>query len=177
MAQPLTDAINALTRYANEVTGQSDTTLSDAVRTLCDGYGGGGATPFELLEEITVTEAVRAVTIDLTPYLDYDILMLATESTTSVSTWLYTAFGSTVDVSGHAWLGKRNMFSGLLCSFLKNRGGSTYSVSFPADWNNGGVLNQDKNTVSSMTVCTYESTTNINVGSKFRVYGAKYADM
>lgn len=42
MTQPLTDAINALTRYANETTGQSDTNLSDAVRTLCDGYGGGG---------------------------------------------------------------------------------------------------------------------------------------
>ena len=176
MTQPLTDAINALTRYANETTGQSDTTLSDAVRTLCDGYGGGGATPFELLEEITVTEATRVVTIDMTPYLDYDILMLATESTTSVSTWLYTVFGSTVDVSGHTWQGKSNTFGGLLCSLLKNRGQSTYSVSFPTDWN-GGVLSQDKNTVSSMTVCTYESTTSINVGSKFRIWGAKYADL
>lgn len=46
MTQPLTDAITALTRYANEVTGQSDTNLSDAVRTLCDGYGGGGATDY-----------------------------------------------------------------------------------------------------------------------------------
>ncbi len=42
MAQPLTDAINALTRYANETTGQSDTTLSDAVETLVEGYGHGG---------------------------------------------------------------------------------------------------------------------------------------
>ncbi len=42
MAQPLTDAINALTRYANETTGQSDTTLSDAVETLVEGYGQGG---------------------------------------------------------------------------------------------------------------------------------------
>lgn len=39
---PLTDAINALTTYANTVTGASDTTLSDAVATLADGYGGGG---------------------------------------------------------------------------------------------------------------------------------------
>lgn len=39
---PLTDAINALTRYANETTGASDTTLSDAVGTLVAGYGGGG---------------------------------------------------------------------------------------------------------------------------------------
>jgi hypothetical protein len=40
--KPLTDAITALTTYANGVTGASDTNLSDAVRTLADGYGGGG---------------------------------------------------------------------------------------------------------------------------------------
>ena len=44
MATPLTDSINALTTYANEVTGASDTTLSDAVHTLASGYGGGGGT-------------------------------------------------------------------------------------------------------------------------------------
>lgn len=43
MPQPLTDAINALTTYANTVTGASDTTLSDAVATLASGYGGGGS--------------------------------------------------------------------------------------------------------------------------------------
>lgn len=42
MAKPLTDGINALIRYANSVTGQSDTTLSEAVTTLANGYGGGG---------------------------------------------------------------------------------------------------------------------------------------
>lgn len=40
-ATPLTDAINALTRYANETTGASDTNLSDAVGTLISRYGGG----------------------------------------------------------------------------------------------------------------------------------------
>ena len=43
MSMPLTDSINALTTYANEVTGASDTTLSDAVHTLASGYGGGGS--------------------------------------------------------------------------------------------------------------------------------------
>lgn len=38
---PLTDAIQALTTYANETTGASDTTLSAAVGTLVAGYGGG----------------------------------------------------------------------------------------------------------------------------------------
>ena len=40
---PLTDAIQALTTYANETTGASDTTLSAAVGTLVAGYGGGGS--------------------------------------------------------------------------------------------------------------------------------------
>lgn len=35
---PLTDAIVALTTYANTITGESDTTLSDAVESLIDGY-------------------------------------------------------------------------------------------------------------------------------------------
>ena len=47
---PLTDAINALTQYANETTGQTDTTLSDAVGTLVAGYGGGGRLPSEYQE-------------------------------------------------------------------------------------------------------------------------------
>lgn len=42
MATPLTDAIEALTTYANEITGQSDTDLSAAVATLTAGYGAGG---------------------------------------------------------------------------------------------------------------------------------------
>ena len=43
MSTPLTDSINALTAYANETTGKQDTTLSDAVGSLVEGYGGGGA--------------------------------------------------------------------------------------------------------------------------------------
>lgn len=38
----LTSRIQALTTYANGVTGESDTTLSDAVATLAEGYGSGG---------------------------------------------------------------------------------------------------------------------------------------
>lgn len=42
MSTPLTDAINALTTYANGITGKSDANLPDAVRSLADGYGQGG---------------------------------------------------------------------------------------------------------------------------------------
>lgn len=59
---PLTDAINALTRYANETTGASDTTLSDAVGTLVAGYGGGGSSLDDFVEGSEPTGAVTLST-------------------------------------------------------------------------------------------------------------------
>lgn len=56
---PLTDAINALTTYANEVTGKSDTTLSDAVESLVDGYGGGGGSGITGLTYYGTTSVFR----------------------------------------------------------------------------------------------------------------------
>ena len=47
MPNPLTTKINALTAYANTVTGESDTTLSEAVASLASGYGGGGSSGLE----------------------------------------------------------------------------------------------------------------------------------
>lgn len=41
--EQLANGIEAMTNYSNEVTGESDTTLSDAVRTLANGFGYGGA--------------------------------------------------------------------------------------------------------------------------------------
>ena len=43
----LANSITALTTYANGVTGESDTTLSDAVASLADGYGGGSGLEYE----------------------------------------------------------------------------------------------------------------------------------
>lgn len=43
---PLTEGITALTTYANEVTGEADTTLSDAVETLASKYGKAEFNPF-----------------------------------------------------------------------------------------------------------------------------------
>lgn len=47
VTEDLTDGIEALTTYANGVTGESDTTLSDAVASLADGYGGGSGLEYE----------------------------------------------------------------------------------------------------------------------------------
>ena len=52
MTKVLTPKIEALTAYANTITGKSDTTLSDAVASLADGYGQGGQS-YEGIEVVT----------------------------------------------------------------------------------------------------------------------------
>lgn len=54
MSAPLTDKINALTALANETTGESDNTLTDAINTLIAGYGGGRG--IELWKTIVLEE-------------------------------------------------------------------------------------------------------------------------
>lgn len=64
VTKDLADSIEALTTYSNSVTGESDTTLSDAVESLADGYGGGGtAYPFLVsYERVDVTENLTSMT-------------------------------------------------------------------------------------------------------------------
>ena len=59
----LASGITALTTYANEITGESDTNLSDAVRSLADGYGqgSGSATPPWVSSVETVTIGANSV--------------------------------------------------------------------------------------------------------------------
>lgn len=88
MATPLTDSINALTTYANEVTGASDTTLSDAVHTLASGYGQGGGSGLEYEEGTYSPSTDELSTINFTnshskaPY----IIIFADVSTTASAT-------------------------------------------------------------------------------------------
>ena len=57
----LTDGITALTTYANSVTGESDTNLSDAVRTLADGYSASGVET--VTGEVTISNSGKFPTI------------------------------------------------------------------------------------------------------------------
>ena len=104
MSTPLTDSINALTAYANEVTGASDTTLSDAVGRLCEGYGGG-----ELLTSINPQANQKNCKIDLTNtwlskykyfLIDCDIRIVPS----GASEWVYFTFNSQARPSGRFYV-------------------------------------------------------------------------
>lgn len=50
--------LDALLTYANETTGESDTSIGDAIQTLCAGFGGGGE-KFMNLSVVTFTWWIR----------------------------------------------------------------------------------------------------------------------
>lgn len=58
MSTPLTDSIQNLTDYINEVTGGEDTNLSDAVATLADGYGSSGISIDDFISGVKPTGIV-----------------------------------------------------------------------------------------------------------------------
>lgn len=82
----LADGINALTTYSNSVTGEQDETLSDAVRSLADGYNKG----LEKIETVNVAENTRSMAlVPKSSWLDYDYLVISYDLTLSASDWLY----------------------------------------------------------------------------------------
>lgn len=91
MATPLTDAINALTTYANEVTGKSDTTLSDAIESLVDGYGGGGGISIDDIATNTQPSGAITLSQNVTRLGDY---AFANKPITSIVAPGVTAFSS-----------------------------------------------------------------------------------
>lgn len=105
---PLTDSIEALTAYANQTTGASDTNLSDAVYRLVQGYGGGGGVnPPLVVEEVVVGEnTVR----DMVEAHDYffstteNVQILILKGTASTQNQLYAqfAYNITGGLSGYS---------------------------------------------------------------------------
>lgn len=168
MTQPLTDAINALTRYANETTGQSDTNLSDAVRTLCDGYGGGGGISFPLLHEfsVTIAEETTSFSISFPEPLTYEPFMVAfipdgdivlPESST---TWAAEA-STLANTYPRADTGGRTTNVALYVSVVNSSGRQDYY----SNWGNATV------SVNGVTVNITRTNTTIRfmAGQKFKV--------
>ena len=101
MATPLTDAINALTTYANSITGKSDTNLPDAVRSLADGYGGGsGGLEYEEGTYTPSTDGLPTISFANSHSKAPDIIVFADVSSTASATGSTLESFTYVNVSG-----------------------------------------------------------------------------
>lgn len=174
MTQPLTDAINALTRYANEVTGQYDTNLSDAVRALCDGYGGGGGEGLQLVDTITVPEDTRSYNLDLTPYADYDTFLVYEDVELSADDWLYYVKNGAEPSGGSYNNGSRSHHVGFMFWRMPLGGAGEGTALLVTGLVATYQFNQSSvgspEVVNSIFMYTYTASKRIKAGSTFKVY-------
>ena len=195
MAKPLTDSILALTRYANEVTGASDQTLSDAVRTLCDGYGQGGGgsvsqdadgyivlpvdgsatvAKLELLNEITLTEAVHSVMVDASEFLDdYSEFFWYANATLSANDYTYVRYYDRQNRGKNPqWITQRTVLDMSI--------GNAYNIGSGQMVNclGGGIWQTDVSMqFAKFEAWLYVGANNFLEGSKFKLYGVKYENI
>ena len=170
---PLTDAINALTTYANTVTSASDTTLSDAVATLAAGYGGGGGGgPISLLDTLTVSADSRTYNLDLTPYASYDFVYVYADITLSAADWIYFVQNGSSPSGGTYTNQSIAHQTGLVYERVKLAGLTNTKYMIPQT---GGVL-MNETATTNVFMYTYNASKTINAGSKFYVFGGNYAD-
>ena len=170
---PLTDAINALTTYANETTGQSDTTLSDAVGTLVAGYGGGGGGgPISLLDTLTVSADSRTYNLDLTPYASYDFVYVYADITLSAADWLYFVQNGSSPSGGTYTNQSHTDQKGFVYEKFKVMGMPNTKHGFPTS----STMQLNETDTTNLYIYTYNSGKKIMAGSKFYVFGGNYAD-
>lgn len=113
------NGLDALLTYANGVTGASDSSIGDAVKTLADGFGHGGLSPI-LQVELNETMTVKQIWDDIYPEKDSQVLVLMTtgRDIDPVGNCAY-VLGHYINSAGtHSYLG------------LRSRGGTVTSFSW-----------------------------------------------
>lgn len=173
-ATPLTDAIQALTTYANTVTSASDTTLSAAVGTLVDGYGGGSSL-ISLLDTITVPADTRTVDLDLTPYQNYDLMYVVEDVTLNSQDWLYYVPNGTEPSGGSYSNGNPISHKGIIYG---------KAVMSPNEYSTGFMIASSANHIqasvsnyNNLFIYTHNASNAIKAGSTFKIYAGNYSEL
>lgn len=165
MSKPLTTAIEALTTYANTVTGASDNTLSEAVATLASGYGGGGG--LELLTSVTTSEQVLDMQINFDPsWEDYSFILIDGIIELTANDWIYFDFDTT---SPSVYKGSANKI------WFVSRG---FKESGTWNWLSDGQSlfgNAHTGFPAYLYIKTYTNTKYIKADQTIRVWGCNYA--
>lgn len=171
----LANGITALTTYANEITGESDTNLSDAVRSLADGYGQGGSS-LTKLGTIEISENTRSMSVvPQSNWFDYDFLIVKYDLTLSASDWLY-ASTTNLKTSGTNTYSTKSALTYKYVGAVELNSSDGSCIFLMPNF----VANGAKVTVSSgqtLYLYTYSSSKTILSGSSVTIYGGNMSDL
>ena len=138
-----------------------------------NGGGGGGSSPISLLSTITVSEDVRGVSVDLSAYSSYDMLIIFEDVELTGSDYLYYVDNGSSPSGGSYTSGASVIHKGW-CGYVFNLPpGNTLRRAGKLSNANFGVFN----TMNSLYIYTYTASKLIKAGSVFKIYGGNYADM
>lgn len=136
--------------------------------------GGGGSSPIALLNTINITESVRAVNVDITPYSTYDFLVIFENLTLSASDWLCYVKNGTTESGGN--------YSGQAITHIGIAGmrlilpGSNREIYAASGTNTLSIYNNPSDPMTNLYIYVYSASHSI-VSGKIDIYGGKYADM
>lgn len=133
---------------------------------------GGGSSPIQLLDTVTVPSDTRSVNIDTTPYNSYDFYFCIVDATLTESDWLYVV-RDRQDPSGGTYQSQSISHHGLIFMVAKQYSDSdiyTYLLRLAAAAASSGQP-------TNIYIYTYVATKLIKAGSTFKIYGGNYADM
>lgn len=171
--------LNNLLTAANATTGESDTTLTDAVQTLIDGYGGGGGGIFTKLLDDTLTENVRSYNINIQEaWRNYDILIIYVKGEFTASDWLYWNIDATTLDGGKYSSQRKQINDPYIISVAPaqiNKAASLFWQGNGTTMVTSNIGSIDMSTLNYFWISGYSK--DIAAGTRVVVYGCNYADL
>lgn len=140
--------------------------------TITTGSSSGGGSPIQLLYTLTVAEDSRSVSIITTSFNSYDFYFCLIDATLTASDWLYIAKNGN-STSGGSYQQSSQNPHGII--FLVSKYYSSTQVLTTIQANNGYITSYGA--PDNMFIYTYTATKLIKAGSKFKIYGANFADV
>lgn len=165
-----------LTSVANAIRAKGGTSADLAFPSgfisAVDAITSGGGSPIQLLYTLTVAEDSRSVSIITTSFNSYDFYFCLIDATLTASDWLYIVKNSN-STSGGSYQQSSQNHHGII--FLVAKYYSSTQVLTTIQANNGYITTYGA--PDNMFIYTYTATKLIKAGSKFKIYGANFADI
>lgn len=150
-----------------------------------DGYivlspdaSGGGTSPWTLLETVTLSTDTRAVDIDVSDYTDdYECLICYGDVYISPTDWIYIVKNGSSPSGGSYINGKKSHTTGITFMIGRMIGNNAASSQFTGMFTNSTNMGATSGAATNFYIYAYNSTSVMQAGSTFKIYGVNYADL
>lgn len=162
--------LQSLLSAANTATGESDTTLTDAMQTLIDGYGQGGSGG-ELLVDNVATEDVATINLVIPEgKRSYRVYVVELVGRTSSNEWVYPRFNITTPATSGAYLPQKQTYNSKFVVAKYAYGQAGYTLTTAAS-GNSSLIGTSSSTLNNIFLNLYNASSVFKAGFEAKVWG------